>query len=192
MIRNRRTECSDGSLHGNLIGNDIRRVAPMHLTDRNDNRITSVCSSGNRLINECDEVSRGCDWINRTMWPRRMTSTATYLNNKILAERGPRSRRNSNMANRQSRIDVQRDNGINPFQCTMTQHFPGPVTCFLRRLKYRAPANRNRPGSVQGNCRSKKYRGVRIMAAGVHDTRFPGTIRNVVLLLDRKRIDVGA
>ena len=31
MIRNRRTECSDGSLHGYLIGNDIRRVAPMHL-----------------------------------------------------------------------------------------------------------------------------------------------------------------
>jgi hypothetical protein len=30
------------------------------------------------------------------------------------------------------------------------------------------------------------------MAAGVHDTRFPGTIRDVVLLLNGKRIDISA
>src|SRR6516164_6213860 len=87
MSRNRWIECSDCSLHDNLIGNDVGRMAPMHETDRNDNRIASVRSSWNRLINKCDELSRGGNRINCRMRPRRMTSPSTYQNRKILAER---------------------------------------------------------------------------------------------------------
>src|SRR5262249_13675846 len=59
MSRNRRIERPDCPLHGDLIGNDVGRVAPIHDTDRNDNRIASIRSSRNRLIDECDEVGRG-------------------------------------------------------------------------------------------------------------------------------------
>src|SRR6202011_2457750 len=100
------TERSDRSLHGDEIGDDVCRMSSIHETNRNDNRIASIRLSRNCLIDERDEVGRGCNRIDRRMRSRPVAATSAHLDDKILAVRRPRSGRDSDVADVESRINV--------------------------------------------------------------------------------------
>lgn len=102
------------------------------------------------------------------------------------------ARRNAHLADGQIRVNVKRQNGLHAFDGPLSHHLAGAAAGFLGGLKNTAPGNAERASPMKRQRGSEQNGGVRIVAAGVHDTVVAGTIGDFIFLGDGQGVNIGA
>lgn len=192
VSRDHAIQRADRSFHCHDIRNDIRGVAALDLTDRNNQGIASIGLSRNGLIDQRDKLRRDGDRIDCVMGARTVTSATADFYYKILAKRRLRTRSQRKLSRIERGIDMQGDDRIDSGERAALDHFARAVTNFFRRLEDATPPDRNRARRPQRAQGAQQYGGMRVVTARVHHPGVSRAIRNLVLLGDGQRVDVGA
>src|SRR5271166_4065858 len=119
-----------------------------------------------------------------------MTSASPYLDREILTKRCPGARCGSCLSDRQIRVDVKGDDGIDAVEGSISHHFVCAAARLLRWLKDTSPSHRQRPCTIKGECRPEQDRSMRIVTTCVHDPGFSRTVRDLILFLNWEGIDI--
>ena len=178
------------------VGDDVERLPGLKRADGDDRLLGRVDHARDQRLQRGHDLRADHDRVDRVVRLRPVAALAPDDHVEAVGRGHRRTRPQLDHANRIVLVDVQAERGVDlrVLQHAGVDHRLGASR---RRLLRRLKQHLHRPGKLvaavhQQPRHAKQHRGVRVVAAGVHDARRLRPVLDVVLFENRQGIHVGA
>ena len=195
MLAQLRIETAHGATQLDRLGDDVVGVGRgAKARHRDDKRMHRIGVARHDRLQRQHEMARYQGRIDRRMGSRRMASAADDTNGERVGRRIERAGPDGESAHGQARrivhaVDLADAEAVDQ---AVVDHRLAAGAALLRRLEdhRRRAVEVARLGEIFGG--AEQHRGVPVVAAGVHEARRLGRMREAGRLGDRQRVHVGA
>jgi hypothetical protein len=172
----------------------VHSVAAVDLGEAEHNGGERIDRAADDRLRLGNEAAGGHERVVAEMRHRRMRPGPAQRDGEIIARRHLRPNARGERAERQAGPVVKRENilGRKAVEQALVDHALAAAVVFLRRLEHEMDRAVEVARRGQIARRAEQDAGVAVVAAGVHHARTRRRIGDIVLLLDRQRVHVGA